>query len=416
MQRIPVPGGRLSAPHLKTIADIAVRHTGQTALHLTTRQSIELHNIPEPETSTVLAELHDAGLPTLGAGGDNVRTVTVCPCCAADPEAFDVAPLAKAVNDFLSVRRPQYQLPRKFKITLYGCRQPQSKPFFNCLALGALSPNTVRVIGAGSLGPRPEPGIPLYEDLPIRDIGALIEAALALFDKYGNRENRRQARFRHIRAVIGDDAFRIILNDLLEQKKKECSSLELTLSPGAHRLHKVTFQTIAGELRPFEARLIAEMAQHGKARIQINLHHGIDLYSDQTVEIPAPLASMMHLPCIVACPGSDTCTNGLVHCMDMAARLSAALKDNPSVHGKTIALSGCPNNCAQSSIADIGLIGRLQTVADRRQEAYQLLLGGDNGRSGRMAEPFDVVPANELAARIKLTISHGDRSAAPKTT
>lgn len=400
MQRISIPGGQLSAPQLKNIADIAQRYTGGTPLHLTTRQSIELHNVLEADAAAVLERLYDAGLPTLGAGGDNVRTVTVCPCCAANPEAYDVAPLAQAVCDFIAARRPQLQLPRKFKITFYGCNQPQSKPFVNCLAFGAISETTVRVIGAGSMGPRPEPGIMLYDELPICDIPALIEAALEMFDKYGNRQNRRQARFRHVRQRIGDAAFKVVLDDFLEQHKNKTAPLVFSLSRGQSGLHNVSLQTIAGELPPHAAQLIAQTAENTAGRIQLNLHHGIDLYTTQPLTMPHELAPMLNRPRIVACPGSATCKNGIVNCAAAAAQLSDALKDNPAAFGKIIALSGCPNNCAQSHIADVGLIGRLKTIDNEHHEAYQVLTGGDNGCSNRLAQAAEIVLAEDLNNKI----------------
>ncbi|MCE5187360.1 MAG: hypothetical protein LLF76_14670 [Planctomycetaceae bacterium] len=167
MQRIPTHGGRISAEHLSKLAELADRYTAGTPLHLTTRQSIELHNVPDANCGKLLQELHATGLSTFGAGGDNVRAITVCPCCSTNPEAFDIEPLAAAVTEMMACNRPQYHLPRKFKISFHGCSRPESKPFLNDLAFGAVSETAVRVIGAGSMGPMPQPGIVLYEELAI---------------------------------------------------------------------------------------------------------------------------------------------------------------------------------------------------------------------------------------------------------
>jgi sulfite reductase beta subunit-like hemoprotein len=105
----------------------------------------------------------------------------------------------------------------------------------------------------------------------------------------------------------------------------------------------------------------------------------------------------MNLPQIVACPGNTTCTNGLTDCPGLAAQLSEALKDNANLKGKTIAISGCPNNCTHSAIAEIGLVGRFKTIDGVRQEVYQVLLNGDNGVTGKLAEPAEIIPAKDLA-------------------
>jgi sulfite reductase beta subunit-like hemoprotein len=70
----------------------------------------------------------------------------------------------------------------------------------------------------------------------------------------------------------------------------------------------------------------------------------------------------------------------------------------------TVGISGCPNGCAQSAVADIGLIGRLESRDGRKREVYDLLVGGGMGRDDRLGrplakglEPDDVPPAPEEA-------------------
>ena len=78
-------------------------------------------------------------------------------------------------------------MPRKFKITFAGCSQPQSKPCINDLSFIATSSTTVRVIGAGSLGAKPELGIVLYEQLSVNDIIPLVLGAMELFKEHADR-------------------------------------------------------------------------------------------------------------------------------------------------------------------------------------------------------------------------------------
>ena len=64
---------------------------------------------------------------------------------------------------------------------------------------GENSAVTVTAIGAGSLGPRPATGILIEGNLTPEDIPALAQAAIRVFDKYGDREHRAKARLRHVR-------------------------------------------------------------------------------------------------------------------------------------------------------------------------------------------------------------------------
>ena len=387
MQRVAVFAGRLTAEQLRQLADITVEFAKSAPLHLTTRQDIEFHNIPDANITEVQDRLTAMGLTTFGAGGDSVRNITVCPCCRFNSEAFDVEPLAEQVRKALNGSGFLEKMPRKFKISFAGCREPQSKPYVNDLLFIATGPDTLRVIGAGSLGAQPEPGIILFEQIGIDDVIPLTLAAVELFIDYGDRQNRRKTRFRHIRQRTGDEAFLKMLNGYFSQKKNSHSQPKITLANGRTGWRKaVTIQTIAGELDPEHALILAKIAKEADAHIRINLHHGLELYAKGAIEIPPQLQPYTNLPKIVACPGNTTCTNGLTNCPELAEQLSKILRGSDKYKDKIIALSGCPNNCTHSCIADVGLAGQIKTIDGKRQEVYKVMLDGGNGNNRRMAQ------------------------------
>ncbi|MHC5100392.1 MAG: hypothetical protein ACYSOG_00985 [Planctomycetota bacterium] len=397
MQRIPVFAGYITPGQLNELAQIAIEFTNTTPLHLTTRQDIELHNVSKSHLQTVLDKLDAMGFSTYGAGGDNLRNITICPCCRFNAAAFDVAPLAERLRDHLRDHPIRQDMPRKFKVTFAGCNHPQSRPYVNDLAFIATSATTVRVIGAGSLGAKPEPGILLYEQLSVSDVVTLTLAAIELFKQHGDRENRRKARLRHVRQRLGNTEFLELLDDFFLKVKEVRSWPPIELVHGQTGFQKVAcIQTIAGDIDPHHAQELAQAAQKADAHLCISFHHGIDVYAAGVFELPEQLKPYMNLPQIVACPGNTTCTNGLSDCPGLAAQLSEALKDNANLEGKTIAISGCPNNCAHSAIAEIGLVGRFKTIDGVRQEVYQVLLNGDNGVTGILAEPAEIVPAKDV--------------------
>lgn len=393
MQRIPIFAGYITPRQLRELARIAIEFTDASPLHLTTRQDIELHNVPALHLQTVLDKLDAAGFSTYGAGGDNVRNITVCPCCAFNPAAHDVLPLAEHLRGVLKENPIREDMPRKFKISFAGCDHPQSRPFVNDLSFIAISDAVVCVVGAGSLGAKPESGIVLYEEIPIHDVIPLALAAVRLFKDHGDRENRRKARLRHIRQRLGDAAFLKLLNDYFIKEKETCSGPEIKLANGRTGWRQAAaIQTVAGELALRDALALADAAVKADAHIRVNFHHGVYIYAKEGVEFPV----FDNLPRIVACPGNTTCTNGLTDCPGLAAELSEALKDNANLKGKTIAVSGCPNNCVHSAIANIGLVGRVKTIDGVRQQVYQVLLNGDNATTGKLAEPTEIVPAKDL--------------------
>ncbi|MBE3071324.1 MAG: hypothetical protein IMZ66_13900, partial [Planctomycetes bacterium] len=94
------------------------------------------------------------------------------------------------------------------------------------------------------------------------------------------------------------------------------------------------------------------------------------------------------------------CKRGLVDTNGLAARMRA-LPPGTFPPEATIGISGCPNGCAHSAVADIGLVGGRAAADGGSREAFTLLTGGDLGRSPRLA---DVVArglsADEVLARL----------------
>lgn len=401
MQRIPIFAGNITVSQLKEVAEIAKDFTDSTPLHLTTRQDIELHNVPQQRLGEIQKRLYDAGFNTFGAGGDCVRNITVCPCCSFNPEAFNVEPLGELLKEALLQSPLLEDMPRKFKISFAGCSDPQSKPYVNDLSFVATSENTVRVIGAGSLGPRPEPGIVLYNRIPVEDVIPLTLSAVELFVDHGDRENRRKARLRHIRQKKGDAAFVVKLDEYFQRTKKRSSFPKITLEKSEKDWTKAaTIQTVAGQLDVQHALALADAVEKNDGRIRININHGLEIYAKKTVNFPDSLNEYLHRPVIVACPGSTTCKNGLVDCPATAEMLSEALKGNQALAGKIIAISGCPNNCIHSCVADIGLTGQVKTIDGERQQAYKIVTGGGNGKTEKLAQEKGTVSAEDILQEI----------------
>jgi ferredoxin-nitrite reductase len=89
---------------------------------------------------------------------------------------------------------------------------------------------------------------------------------------------------------------------------------------------------------------------------------------------------------VVACPGTRWCARALADTAGLARRIreeySKALDP-----GATVCLSGCPNGCAHSGAADLGLVGGRAKRDGRRVEVWRVLAGGGMGRTPRLAEP-----------------------------
>ena len=95
----------------------------------------------------MLDGLWQVGLNTTGACGDVVRNVTGCPVAGVDAdEIVDASPLVLEVSQLLAGNADFYNLPRKFKISITGCRVWCPYPEINDIGLTALT----RVVGGQS--------------------------------------------------------------------------------------------------------------------------------------------------------------------------------------------------------------------------------------------------------------------------
>ena len=310
---------------------------------------------------------------------------------------MNILPLAQQVRDAILGAAGALDLPRKFKISFGGCKDVGARAFLQDLGFVALTPESIRVVGAGSLGPRPQTGIVLYESIAPDEVVPLVMAALEVFAEHGDRDNRRTARLRHIRQRLGDAAFKTLLDDAFRRHNTLAERPRVRLFPGQGGFEKrFTLQTLGGKLTCAQAMLLAETSAHAAVHMRINLWHGIDLYSRSPFDLPAGLRSLTDRPRIIACPGSSTCKNGLTDCLAAAE----AMADVLSKTGKTtltVGISGCANHCALSAVCDIGLAGRQRTIDGVRQEVYDIYSGGGNGADVRLGERKETVAASELA-------------------
>src|ERR1700722_16882144 len=149
MVRIRIPNGIMTSRQLRTIADLT-RHHANGIADFTVRQNIQLHWVTIEPLPEVLDGLWQVGLNTTGACGDVVRNVTGCPVAGVDAdEIVDASPLVHEVSHLLAGNAEYYNLPRKFKMSITGCRVWCPYPEINDVGLTA---QTRRANGKDEIG------------------------------------------------------------------------------------------------------------------------------------------------------------------------------------------------------------------------------------------------------------------------
>src|SRR5207249_1615366 len=158
---------------------------------------VTLENLPD-----VFQTLWRSGITTQGTCGDVTRNVTGCPLAGVDAdEIVDASPLVHAATRMVNGNPAFYNLPRKYKVSITGCRVWCSYPEVNDVGLTALHhPATgeigfaVRVGGGLSTDPRLATRLDAFvrwhAALRGRLTPAEMRAAADLAERYGTGEIR----------------------------------------------------------------------------------------------------------------------------------------------------------------------------------------------------------------------------------
>ena len=400
MQRVKLPGGRIEASQLRALASIADRWSPAHPLHLTTRQDVELHGLRREDIPAVQRDIEAARLTALGACGDTLRNVTVCPGSGLCPGTRDVSALCDAISARAGLLPWIHQLPRKFKISLSGCAKACARPWINDVGLIVQPGGAIRAVVAGSLGARPGTGILFDGTLSAATVLSFVVAALRLFHAEGDRTQRSRARLRHVRERMGDAAFLRRLDDLFREESRDAHGPGPDLAPVNARAKLLCrLRPPLGDLAPDLARELAGAVEAAGAELRIGFEHDLLVYGEAPPALKPSLQKLVSEPCIVSCPGSTWCSRAIADSRGTAASIRATL---PADCALGVSISGCPNNCSQAAVADIGLVGRIRTINNVRTNCFRLLLGGGQGKTAALAQEVgEAIPAEQVPAILK---------------
>jgi sulfite reductase (ferredoxin) len=420
MVRIRIPNGLLTSNQVRAVADIAERHARGVA-DITVRQNFQLHWVTIESLPDVLETLWQAGLTTTGACGDVARNITGCPLAGLDAEEIvDASPLALAIDRELGGAAEFYNLPRKFKISITGCRHWCSYPEINDVALTATTRKktggvetgfSLRVGGGLSADPhialRLNAFVQWNQVVPVaRGVAEIFRASDTL------RQSRERARLKFLFLQQGWTADSFL--DELQRK------IGFSLDPAeaediprdVHRDHVgihaqkqqglvyVGASVLRGRITPPQLRTAADLADryadgHIRTTTMQNLLIVNVLRRDAAtvaheLEVAAlPVQASVFARGTVACTGSEFCKLALTETKGFARWLTQELEERLPDFQEQLRLhiTGCPNSCGQHWIADIGIEGKKVKVDGRMVDAYYFCVGGSVGQFASIARP-----------------------------
>jgi sulfite reductase (ferredoxin) len=420
MVRIRIPNGLLSSQQARTIADVAERHARGVA-DITVRQNVQLHWVTIESLPDVLEELWRVGLSTTGACGDVARNITGCPLAGFDAHEYcDASPLALQLNGQLGGNSEFYNLPRKFKVSITGCRSWCTYPEINDVGLTAVARKRLHgeEIGfslrvAGGLSTDPHLGVRLNAFVQWKQVVPVVRGVAELFrESEVLRQNRERARLKFLFLQHGwtAESFLAALQERLGFALDPAEPEEVPADihrdhVGIHPQKQTGFSYVGasvlrGRITPEQFRAAANLADRyadGQLRntvmqnlliVNVPSEHAGRVAGELTAA-GLPVRASAFARGTVACTGSEFCKLALTETKGFARWLTEELDQRfPGFQEQLkLHITGCPNSCGQHWIADIGIEGKKLKVDGRMVDAYYFCVGGSVGEFASIARP-----------------------------
>lgn len=406
MLRIRLDGGQTSAAGIRAIGEIS-RDFARGTADFTDRQNVQLHWIRIEDMPEIWDRLEKVGLDTHFGCGDVPRVILGSPVAgvAAD-EIIDGTPAIRRIKEEYLATDEFSNLPRKFKsavsgsprldvthevqdVAFVGVNHPEHGPGFDVHVGGGLSTNPMLAQRIGAW-------------VPLEEVPEVWAGVCRIFRDYGYRRLRNRARLKFLVAEWGPEKFRRVLeDDYLGRKLVDGPAPEPWEGDrdhvGVHRqadgLNYVGVKPAVGRIPGEDLIKLADVAEkYGVDRIRTTVMKEIILLDVKDGDVEPLLADLDAIGLsaqpsafrrgVIACTGIEFCKLALVTTrqrgIDLVNELEERLGDLDSPI--TIALNGCPNACARTQIADIGLKGQIVTDDEgNRVEGFQVHLGGALG-------------------------------------
>lgn len=427
MMRIRIPNGISNAAQIRTIAEIS-KEFGKGFADITTRQQIQLRWFQIEHVPEIWQRLKGVGLVSLQTGMDNIRNVVGCPVAGLTPnELFDASPVAREFTQMFVGNKAYTNLPRKFNVTITGCRESCTHAESQDIAL---TPATREIGGSevkgfhvavggkmGSGGYRIASPLDLF--VSPEEAAEICSHIVLIFRDHGFRESRTKARLAFLIDDWGVEKFRKELerraDRLLLQAGKDERLQKYTDHIGIFR-QKQEGLNYAGLAVPvgritteqlLEVARLSELYGSGEIRITTGQNLIIPNVPDRQVGdlIEEPLLKDLRydpsevMRGLVSCTGIDYCHFALIETKELALKTSRYLEQKlGSTKPIRIHWSGCPAGCGNHAVADIGLLGKNIKVNGEVVDAVDVFVGGRSGPDAQQGKklledvPCDLLP------------------------
>ncbi len=405
MLRVRSDGRLLTHDAVRALGSIGVDFARDTA-DVTDRENIQYHWIRVEDVPEIWDRLDAAGLSSVEACGDSPRPFLGSPVAGvAKDEIIDGSSALQEIFDRYIGDPAFSNLPRKFKTALTGHPGHDVAPEVNDVSfVGTVHP--VHGPGfdlwvGGGLSTNPMLAAKLGVWIPLDEVADAWAAVASVFRDYGYRRLRSRARLKFLVADWGVEKFREVMEK--EYLGRELVSNPSPPSPTGHRDHIGVHEQKDGKsyvgVAPVAGRVSGTMLlaladaieEFGVAGARLTPYQKIVLIGVEPDRLEALIARLDQIGLsarpsnwrrnTMACTGIEFCKLAIVDTKERARALVAELEQRfPDLDTPiSVNVNGCPNACARTQLADIGLKGQLVMHEGEQVEGFQVHLGGATG-------------------------------------
>jgi ferredoxin-nitrite reductase len=432
MIRIRIPGCEMTAEQARAIAFIAYE-AGHGIVDVTTRGNIQVQGLPIQKLPGITAALDRVGLTARQTGFDNIRNVTSHPLSGVDPdELIDTRDLARAITNLFVGNRDLSDLPRKFNIAVNGRADSGPSDWTQDITWLALrgSDGVVgfRLLIGGTQGQNPHLAWPVPVCVPPDQVVDVTYRILQVFRELGSRSDKRtRVRFRYLIERIGPDG---VLEDV--ERRLGAALPRFPAAPPAPNaqetfvgwfpqkqagrwtvgiavpMGRLTWQQMEG------LSILAKKFGDGTLRTATDqnllLPHvrstSRDMLGHELAALGLGFETDALTKALVACTGRQFCGLAITETKGYGFQLLEELRRRRvQTYGIRIAMSGCPNACAQHHTADIGLKGAKVRKGLRIVDGFDVYLGGGVSGSLQLGTLYKKgVPFGQLAQHLEQVV------------
>ena len=437
MMRLRFANGLMNAPQLRTIGTIS-RDFGKGFADITTRQQMQLREFTINDVPEIWRRLRAVDLISLQTGMDNIRGVIGCPVAGLTPnELFDASPVARQFTDLFIGNRAFTDLPRKFNVTITGCKEACTHAEAQDLALtpalkemGGAQVKGFNIAVGGKLG---SGGFRIASPLDVfvtpDEAPAICSHIVMIFRDNGARELRTKARLAFLIDEWGVPKFRKELERRVDRPLASAGQDQRTPKHtdhiGVFRQQQAGFNYIGlavpvGRMTSEQMLQVADLAErYGSGELRLTVGQNLivanvpDSRIGELTEEPV-LQELRYDPSevmrgLVSCTGMDFCHFALIDTKGWALKTVRTLEKKL---GKTQPLrmhwSGCPASCGNHTVADIGLLGKNIKLNGEVVEAVDVFAGGAAGCEPNFPiKLLEDVPCEDLPEVVAGLVKHG---------